>query len=39
LYRAGDRLAAGYGWGDRALFQAEFDYGVVTEQLARHRQN
>ncbi len=33
LYRAGDRLRVGYGWGDRALFQAEFDYGTVIGRL------
>ena len=35
LYRTGDALQVGYGWGDRALFQAEFDYGVVMDQLFR----
>jgi len=34
LYRVGDRLRVGYGWGDRALFQAEFDYQTVVRQLA-----
>jgi hypothetical protein len=33
LYRNGDRLHVGYGWGDRALFQAEFDYHTVIRQL------
>ena len=33
LYRAGNRLEVGYGWGDRALFQAEFDYHTVIRQL------
>ena len=33
LYRAGRTLQVGYGWGDRALFQAEFDYETVTRQL------
>jgi len=35
LYRSGDRLEAGYGWGDRALFQAVFDYATVLECLKR----
>ncbi len=35
LYRTGDALQVGYGWGDRALFQAEFDYGTVIDQLFR----
>ncbi len=35
LYRTGDSLQVGYGWGDRALFQAEFEYGVVIDQLFR----
>ncbi len=34
LYRSGDRLEVGYGWGDRALFQAEFDYHTVIRQLS-----
>jgi len=34
LYRTGDCLEAGYGWGDRALFQAEFDYHTVVQRLA-----
>ena len=34
LYRVGDCLHVGYGWGDRALFQAEFDYQTVVRQLA-----
>ena len=34
LYRVGDNLRVGYGWGDRALFQAEFDYQTVVRQLA-----
>ena len=34
LYRSGDCLEAGYGWGDRALFQAEFDYATVLQRLA-----
>ena len=34
LYRAGDFLQVGYGWGDRALFQAEFDYHTVIRQLS-----
>ena len=36
LYRVGDALQVGYGWGDRALFQAEFEYGTVIDQLFRH---
>ena len=36
LYRAGNALQVGYGWGDRALFQAEFEYGIVIDQLFRH---
>ncbi len=39
LYRVGECLSVGYGWGDRALFQAEFDYQTVTAQLSRHRRN
>ena len=39
LYRRGECLSVGYGWGDRALFQAEFDYGTVTAQLAAHGQH
>ena len=39
LYRRGDALQAGYGWGDRALFQAEFDYRTVTAQLSSHCRN
>lgn len=35
LYRLGDTLLVGYGWGDRALFQAEFDYNTVIDQLFR----
>ncbi len=35
LYRTGDALQVAYGWGDRALFQAEFDYGTVIDQLFR----
>jgi hypothetical protein len=35
LYRTGDALQVGYGWGDRALFQAEFDYNTVIDQLFR----
>ena len=35
LYRIGNALQVGYGWGDRALFQAEFEYGVVIDQLFR----
>ncbi len=35
LYRIGDALQVGYGWGDRALFQAEFEYGIVIDQLFR----
>ena len=34
LYRLDHKLQVGYGWGDRALFQAEFDYDTVTRQLA-----
>ena len=39
LYRVGECLTVGYGWGDRALFQAEFDYQTVTAQLSRQGQN
>ncbi len=35
LYRADDALEVAYGWGDRALFQAEFDYGTVVRALER----
>jgi hypothetical protein len=34
LYRYDKSLSVGYGWGDRALFQANFDYDTVTRQLA-----
>ena len=34
LYRHADTLKAGYGWGDRALFQAEFDYQTVVRRLS-----
>ena len=33
LYPAGDKLEVGYGWGDRALFQAVFDYDTVISRL------
>lgn len=36
LYRSGDTLNVGYGWGDRALFQAEFDYRTLVRQLDEH---
>lgn len=36
LYRAESKLEVGYGWGDRALFQAEFDYGMVVDRLGAH---
>ena len=39
LYRRGNALQAGYGWGDRALFQAEFDYETVTARLSKHCRN
>jgi hypothetical protein len=35
LYRTGDALEVGYGWGDRALFQAEFDYATVVRALGQ----
>jgi hypothetical protein len=34
LYRDEEMLQVGYGWGDRALFQAEFNYRLVARQLA-----
>lgn len=34
LYPVGDRLRVGYSWGDRALFQVEFDYHTVIRQLS-----
>ncbi len=34
LYRYDKSLSVGYGWGDRALFQANFDYDTVTRELA-----
>ncbi len=34
LYRDGETLAASYGWGDRALFQAQFDYRTVVRRLS-----
>lgn len=36
LYRTGDQIEIGYGWGDRALFQCEFDYATVVQHLAAH---
>lgn len=39
LYRTGNALQVGYGWGDRALFQAEFEYSVVIDQLFRRSLN
>ena len=36
LYRADDALHVAYGWGDRALFLAEFDYHTVVRQLELH---
>ncbi len=39
LYRIGECLSVGYGWGDRALFQADFDYKTVTAQLSSHSRN
>ena len=39
LYRTGDQLEVGYGWGDRALFQAIFSYQTVMAQLSRHSRN
>ncbi len=39
LYRTGELLSVGYGWGDRALFQADFDYQTVTAQLSQHSRN
>ena len=36
LYRAADALHVAYGWGDRALFLAEFDYATVVRQLELH---
>ena len=34
VFREGDTLQVGYGWGDRALFLAEFHYHTVVSQLA-----
>ncbi len=34
LYRDGAVLEAAYGWGDRALFQARFDYRTIVRRLA-----
>ncbi len=34
LYRTGNTLEAAYGWGDRALFQAQFDYHTVVSRLS-----
>ena len=36
LYRAGDTFQVGYGWGDRALFQAEFECASVVERLVEN---
>jgi hypothetical protein len=35
LYRDQNRLYVGYGWGDRALFMAEFEYDVVISNLEK----
>lgn len=34
LYRDGETLEASYGWGDRALFQAQFEYQMVVRRLS-----
>ena len=34
LCREGDTLEVGYGWGDRADFQAAFDYRTVVDALS-----
>jgi hypothetical protein len=34
LYRRHNSLEASYGWGDRALFQAEFNYQAVVRRLS-----
>ena len=39
LYRIGECLSVGYGWGDRALFQADFDYQTVMALLSSHCRN
>jgi hypothetical protein len=39
LFRAGDKLEVAYGWGDRALFMAEFDYAFVVRSLAPYQRN
>ena len=36
VYRDRDALHVAYGWGDRALFLAEFDYETVVRQLEQH---
>lgn len=33
LYRKGDEVSVGYGWGDRALFLAHYDYDIVVDRL------
>ena len=36
LYGTSGTLNVGYGWGDRALFQGEFDYALVMRKLREH---
>lgn len=33
LYRDGDCVYVGYGWGDRALFLSEYEYDTVISEL------
>jgi len=34
VFRNGDTIEVGYGWGDRALFLAEFNYNILVRELA-----
>jgi len=35
LFRIGDEVNVGYGWGDRALFLSSYEYDTVIESLKR----
>jgi len=33
IFRNGGNIEVGYGWGDRALFLAEFEYDLLVREL------